>query len=757
MSSGCSTARGELLKTQLPKLTRFLVLETNGTQGLLPFQDYRVVAYDRFLDTLIDLDAHLASVVRPDPDEHIPLSASLLAADERSGEMALSRVGDAYELLASAATDGGNVLVVGSSGSGKSTLLQRLVAEGRDATVRRYRFYFDMSLKQPDEGFPEFVTRMLAPCLPVETSRVFDVFHYFARSGSVVCALDGIDEAVTENTLSGFLALFTELAQVLSANSTVIMSSRVSFLEDSPQVRRLLDGTSLMSERLVQQLYAQGVDPLKVPSFSALRLHEDTFPLVTRLASSLGRTGVLPDLLWTHIETVAAQAGLSDKVPELVEFFSTAELADRTTFTLIELCNALGIGCFENGRLDHDSFLLRELFRPAGIDRVAFVHSAYQELLAAEHLRSQQAREAAPGGRLTEQIRAFLHHRSRLEPATDDCVLPADVYLVGPGHHLMLRQVAEPVRFDRYAVTVRRYNEFLAAVERHGSAQWEHPDQPSDVSHQPWQERLRIPEYYTDPTYADHPAICVSWWSAYAFARFDGKRLPTSLEWEAACRGFDGRLFPWGDDVDFSAVNCADSYSDRPLVTYETWLEEHDRGNLRSALPGPVSDHERNRSPFGVRQLVGNVWEFTSTVLGGDRRRGDLRWLLRQPLPRRTGLLQRAVPAPRIQQRRRLPLRGDSSALWRGSAVTQDFEQRFGHIVDRQPHGSGYAGRMGTYVVRDDETGQDHTFSYADIVTEGFRTIRVGERVRFMAAPSQPGVAVYVIRLDLPDVEAYYP
>ena len=42
----------------------------------------------------------------------------------------------------------------------------------------------------------------------VERDRVFDVFHYLIRSGSVLCALDGIDEAVPESTLDGFLALF---------------------------------------------------------------------------------------------------------------------------------------------------------------------------------------------------------------------------------------------------------------------------------------------------------------------------------------------------------------------------------------------------------------------------------------------------------------------------------------------------------------------------------------------------------------------
>ena len=70
--------------------------------------------------------------------------------------------------------------------------------------------------------------------------------------------------------------------------------------------------------------------------------------------------------------------------------------------------------------------------------------------------------------------------------------------------------------------------------------------------------------------------------------------------------------------------------------------------------------------------------------------------------------------------------------------------------------GSGPGGRLGTYVVTDDQTGQTCTFSDADIVTEGFRTIRTGERVRFLTDPATPGHAVYVIRLDLPDVEDYY-
>ncbi len=179
----------------------------------------------------------------------------------------------------------------------------------------------------------------------------------------------------------------------------------------------------------------------------------------------------------------------------------------------------------------------------------------------------------------------------------------------------MLRRLARPVRLDQFPVTVGRYKRFLAAVADGGSGRWDHPAMPVGYTHEPWRERLRVPGYYDDPAYDDHPAIAVNWWSAYAFARFEGKRLPTSLEWEAAARGVDGRLFPWGDQVDLLVVNCADSWSDHPLITYEAWREELDRGRLKDALPGAVDAHPGNMSPFGVREMAGNVWELTATVL----------------------------------------------------------------------------------------------------------------------------------------------
>lgn len=613
---------GQLLQTRLPKLTRFLILEQASDQLPGPLgQDFRVVTYDHFMDTFVDLNAHLADVAAS--SEHgpvpMPVSGDLLTTDRRSGQMRISKVGDATRLLEDTARTGGNLLIVGRSGSGKTTLLKQLVADAAAAEARRYRFFFDLSLKDHREQLAGFITRVLTPYMSVEPEYVFPVFHYFARAGSVMCALDGLDEAVPAMTQAGFLELFTELAQVLSAESAVIATSRVSFLEDSPQVRRLLDGTRLMPEKLVQQLHAEGVDPLKVPRFSVLRLHDPadgSSPLQARLASETGTraSAGLGDLLWQHIGQVTGH----DQLAQVTAFFGLAFLRGTTTFTFVDLVNELGLSLFDGGRIGFDSFRLRSLFRPAGPDRVAFRHIAYQELLAAEYLRTAQGRDSALAAtgrpRLSEQIREFLHHRSS-QPEADNCILPAGVYLVGPSHHLMLRRIQRPVRIDRFPVTVARYKRFLAAVDRYGGDQWNHPGTPDGHSHQPWQERLRVPGYYDNPAYEMYPAVAVSWWSAYAFARFEGKRLPTSLEWEAAARGSDGRLFPWGDTVDLSLVNCADSWARQPLITYEAWRAELDRGGLKDALPGPVDAHPGNRSPYGVREMAGNTWEWTETVL----------------------------------------------------------------------------------------------------------------------------------------------
>src|ERR1022692_1591265 len=193
---------GELLQTRLPKLTRFLILSDGADGGEVPDvlrKDCRVVTYEHFMGAFVDLGRHLADVAGLYPRldaATAPVAGDLLSADAQSGEMVITEAGAAAALLEQVAADGGNLLIVGRSGSGKSTLLKQLVTSVAGAGARRYRFFFDLSLKGRDEPFAGFVTRVLAPYMAVEPEYVFPVFCYFARAGSVLGAVDGVDEAV---------------------------------------------------------------------------------------------------------------------------------------------------------------------------------------------------------------------------------------------------------------------------------------------------------------------------------------------------------------------------------------------------------------------------------------------------------------------------------------------------------------------------------------------------------------------------------
>jgi len=165
----------------------------------------------------------------------------------------------------------------------------------------------------------------------------------------------------------------------------------------------------------------------------------------------------------------------------------------------------------------------------------------------------------------------------------DWVTIPAGEFLLGsdPNHdpHMFedelpqLRIYLPSFRLARVPITNAQYKLFVNATDHSPPPHWERGEIPSGKE--------------------EHPVTNVSWHDAVAFCEWAGVRLPTEAEWEKAARGDDGRIYPWGDA-----------------------LPDHTRCNfdLAVGMTSAVGSYPAGASPYGVLDVAGNVWEWTSTV-----------------------------------------------------------------------------------------------------------------------------------------------
>ena len=143
---------------------------------------------------------------------------------------------------------------------------------------------------------------------------------------------------------------------------------------------------------------------------------------------------------------------------------------------------------------------------------------------------------------------------------------------------------------DIYEVTNEAYEKFVKATDHLPPAHWKDGSSPSDRGR--------------------YPVVNVSWYDALEYCRWAGKRLPTEAQWEKAARGPNGYRFAYGDDFDERKANVWE------VAVWESseWDEIVDASK-------PVGSYQPNG--YGLYDMTGNVWEWTSSFYGSYPYRVD--------------------------------------------------------------------------------------------------------------------------------------
>jgi gamma-glutamyl hercynylcysteine S-oxide synthase len=149
---------------------------------------------------------------------------------------------------------------------------------------------------------------------------------------------------------------------------------------------------------------------------------------------------------------------------------------------------------------------------------------------------------------------------------------------VSPRRFHELKLHIDPFWIDTYPVTNAEYKQFLDATHY----------RPADDHNflKDWKEGT------FPPGWGDKPVTWVSIEDARAYAAWAGKRLPREWEWQYAAQGSDRRDYPWGNEWVSANVPTPDT------------------GRVEQP-PADVHAHASGASPFGVQDLVGNVWQWT--------------------------------------------------------------------------------------------------------------------------------------------------
>lgn len=235
------------------------------------------------------------------------------------------------------------------------------------------------------------------------------------------------------------------------------------------------------------------------------------------------------------------------------------------------------------------------------------------------------AREEVRGG---DQPRSSVSTLSKDSPTDGMVVVPAGEYVLGSRSadpkrceaQRIVYSAKRPFLIDRTEVTLAEYLGCIRAGVCTSTRA--HAEEQAPWRGLEWCNELRAAR---GDKVNDNPANCVDRSQAEAFCKWKGKRLPTDDEWEQAARGPGGNEYPWGGEEP-SCDRAVFGRQQPPLCP--------GRGTA------PVGSLPHGASSFGILDMSGNVWEWTSTycrAAGPDRigtlRGGGFEWSPEQLRP----------------------------------------------------------------------------------------------------------------------------
>lgn len=231
---------------------------------------------------------------------------------------------------------------------------------------------------------------------------------------------------------------------------------------------------------------------------------------------------------------------------------------------------------------------------------------------------------------LTDKLDPGTGLPTRVRHRTDGAemvLVPAGLFVRGSDEGEANQRPARDIWLDAFYIDIfpvsnaryKQFYEFISSTDNHGACyQAEHLSSVTrELSHAPRLSASWVRGYNAERHKRlggdQQPVVTVTWYDAYGYAGWAGKMLPTEAQWEKAARGPDGRRFPWGDEWDPQKLNAG-------LC-----------GNQTTA----VDAFPEGASPYGVQDLLGNVWEW---CLDRYDRRGYVNGPARNPIGPSNGL-----------------------------------------------------------------------------------------------------------------------